>query len=323
MTGLLVLRQQIRNFVSKNEVYLKPVLKLLIALTAILVINHKLGYMKKIDSVPVALIAALMCSFMPMNFIVLIAAVFVVLHVYALSLECAIVVLAVFVVLFLLYFRFSPKDTIVVVLTPILQVMGIPYVIPVSMGLLGTPASAVSVGCGLVVSYLLRTVNDTAVALSTMETEDMATRFRLIIDALLDNKVLILMIVAFAVTVIATYLIRRLSINYAWHIAIVAGAVLDAVVILVGDLALDGGISIGGLLVGTILAILVGFVIEFLVMNLDYSHTEKVQFEDDDYYYYVKAVPKATVSVPAKTVKKINTARRRPQGAPVRSKPKA
>ena len=25
---------------------------------------------------------------------------------------------------------------------------------------------------------------------------------------------------------------------------------------------------------------------------LDYKHTERVQFEDDDYYYYVKAVPK-------------------------------
>lgn len=34
------------------------------------------------------------------------------------------------------------------------------------------------------------------------------------------------------------------------------------------------------------------FLIEFLCFNLDYSRTEKVQFEDDEYYYYVKAVPK-------------------------------
>ena len=35
-----------------------------------------------------------------------------VLHMYALSLECAVVTLVLLLVLFLLYFRFSPKDTI-------------------------------------------------------------------------------------------------------------------------------------------------------------------------------------------------------------------
>ena len=29
---------------------------------------------------------------------------------------------------------------------------------------------------------------------------------------------------------------------------------------------------------------------------MDYSRTERLQFEDDEYYYYVKAVPKAFVS---------------------------
>ena len=43
---------------------------------------------------------------------------------------------------------------------------------------------------------------------------------------------------------------------------------------------------------------------------MDYSRTEKVQFEDDEYYYYVKAVPKMTVAAQTKTVKKINTQRR-------------
>ena len=36
--------------------------------------------------------------------------------------------------------------------------------------------------------------------------------------------------------------------------------------------------------------------IEFFRFCLDYSRTEKVQFEDDEYYYYVKAVPKAIVA---------------------------
>ena len=41
------------------------------------------------------------------------------------------------------------------------------------------------------------------------------------------------------------------------------------------------------------------------MFNVDYSRTEYVQFEDDEYYYYVKAVPKNTVTAPQKRVKTI------------------
>ena len=156
MTTLLVAKQYIKHFISKYEVYLKPLLKLILALTSLMLINGKIGYMHRLDSISIVLIAALMCSFMPMNFIVVVAAVFTVLHMYALSLECAVVTLVLLLVLFLLYFRFSPKDTIVVLLTPMSFILGIPYVMPLAMGLLGSPASAVSVGCGVIVTFFIR-----------------------------------------------------------------------------------------------------------------------------------------------------------------------
>ena len=126
MTTLLVAKQYIKHFISKYEVYLKPLLKLILALTSLMLINGKIGYMHRLDSISIVLIAALMCSFMPMNFIIVVAAVFTVLHMYALSLECAVVTLVLLLVLFLLYFRFSPKDTIVVLLTPMSFILGIP-----------------------------------------------------------------------------------------------------------------------------------------------------------------------------------------------------
>ena len=46
---------------------------------------------------------------------------------------------------------------------------------------------------------------------------------------------------------------------------------------------------------------------EFFLFHLDYARTEQVQFEDDEYYYYVKAVPKVTVSGKEKQVKQINS----------------
>ena len=311
MTTLLVAKQYVKNFISKYEVYLKPLLKLVLALMALMMINGRIGYMQRLDNMSIVLIVALMCSFMPMNFIIFVAAAFTVLHMYALSLETATITLVIFLVLFLLYFRFSPKDTIVVVLTPISFVIGIPYAIPLAMGLVGSPASAVSVGCGVIVTYLISYIAGSATVLSAMETEDMATRFRYIIDGFLDNRVMVLTIVAFAATIILVYLIRRLSVDYAWTIAIIAGALANVMILLVGDLVFDTNVSLPGLILGTIVSVLIAKIVEFFTFHVDYSRTEKVQFEDDEYYYYVKAVPKITVAAPSRTVKKINSSGRR------------
>lgn len=315
MTTLLVAKQYIKNFIGKYEVYLKPLMKLILALIAMMMINGKIGYMHRLDSISIVLIIALMCSFMPMNFIIFVAAVFTVLHLYALSLECAAIMLVIFLVMFLLYFRFSPKDAMVVILTPICFVLKIPYVMPLAMGLLGTPASAVSVGCGVIVSFLINHVADSATAIMNMDTDDMATRFRFIIDGFLDNKEMALTTAVFAATIIIVYLIRRMSIDHAWTIAIIAGALADVVLLLVGDLMFDTNVSFGSIIMGTIFSVLIAGVVEFFAFNLNYARTEKVQFEDDEYYYYVKAIPKVTVAAPSRTVKRINATRKKAAGS--------
>lgn len=307
MTGLLEFREKIKLIYSKNEVFILPVIKFLLAFLALSVVNGQMGYMTKLDNMAIVLIVALFCSFMPIGFIALFAALFSLLHMYALGMEAALVGLVVFLLLFMLFLRFTPKESLVVVLTAVLCSVKVPYVMPIAMGLIGTPASAVSVGCGVVVYYLIQTVILNAPNLNTMEAEETTAKIRLLIDGILGNKEMIVMIIAFAITVVVVYLIRRMSIDYSWTIAIIAGAMANLVFLLIGDLIYDTNMSIISAIIGAVVAILVGKVIEFFRFCVDYSRTEKVQFEDDEYYYYVKAVPKMTVAAPTKTVKKINT----------------
>jgi len=119
MSSLLVAKEYIKQIYAKNQAYIDPVLKFMLAMIVFLLINAKIGYMDRIDSMTVVLVAALFCSFMPLKTIAFLGAVFMLLHYYALSLECALVVLAMFMVMFLLYLRFAPKETLVVLLTPI------------------------------------------------------------------------------------------------------------------------------------------------------------------------------------------------------------
>ena len=77
-------------------------------------------------------------------------------------------------------------------------------------------------------------------------------------------------------------------------------------VILAGDFFYDISIQIIPLLTGVFISAAVAAVYHFFVFNVDYSRTEYTQFEDDDYYYYVKAVPKISVSARDVRVQKIN-----------------
>lgn len=311
MKTLLVLKERIRSFYGKNEIYLTPVMKFLLSFISLLLINGKWGYMDKIKKFPIVLVASLMCSFLPMNCIILVAALFMLLHLYTLSLECAAVVFVVFLLLFLLYFRFVPRDTLVVLLTPLCFLLKIPYVVPLAMGLIGTPVSVISVGCGVMVYYIMAYIGENAPALGAVDAENAMQKFKVVIDGLLNNKAMLVTITAFGITIIVVYLIRRMSIDYSWTVAMIAGTIVNIVVLFLGDLIFDTNNSLLATFIGAAVSFGLAKLLEFFAFNVDYSRTEYVQFEDEEYYYYVKAVPKITLATPEKSVKKINTQRKR------------
>ena len=117
-------------------------------------------------------------------------------------------------------------------------------------------------------------------------------------------------ILILAIVLMVVYAIRSMSADYAWYMAFGYGAVLNIVLFLPGGLDMEVRISVIGLVLGTAVSFLLAMIVEFFMFSVDYSRTEYTQFEDDEYYYYVKAVPKMSISIPDKKVKKINTRRR-------------
>lgn len=311
MVVLLQIRERITRFYTSYDNYCNAAGRFILALITFLLINHYLGYSAILTNAALVLIIALACSFLPMNFLLVAAAAVTLLHIYALSLESVIVVGVAYLLMMFLYFRFSPKDSMLVILTPICFVLKVPYAIPVAAGLIGTPTSVISTGCGVAVYYILSYISKNQVpeAVTAPVTEDgaasMINKFRFIIDDLLGNKEIPVFVAAFAITILAVYLIRRLSIDRSWLIAIFAGTLLDILVLLGGDLTFKLYLSVPGMILGHVVAVAVAIVIMFFRFNVDYTRTERVQFEDDEYYYYVKAVPKNTVKPEERRVKKI------------------
>ena len=110
-----------------------------------------------------------------------------------------------------------------------------------------------------------------------------------------------------AATVIVVYFIRRLETAHSWTLAIIIGSVLELGALLYGDMKFDTNTELGKMFLGVVLSLIVEFLVEFFCFMVDYTRIENVQFEDDDYYYYVKAVPKVTVSDSLRIVKTINS----------------
>ncbi len=61
------------------------------------------------------------------------------------------------------------------------------------------------------------------------------------------------------------------------------------------------------MVIGILVSVLLALIYQFFVFAVDYTRTENLQFEDDDYYYYVKAVPKIAVSAPDVKVQRISS----------------
>ena len=306
MTKLIELKDKIFKFCAAYEKWLQIVFKFALALALFSIINSSIGFMEEISTFLVALVLALVCCILPQRATIFVASLLVLLNLYALSLEVALTALIIFVILFLLYFRFAPKDSVLFLLTPILYKLRIPYVLPIGSSLLRNVYSVFAIVCGTISFYFVDGIyqNVTSLASTIVDGEEAATiKFTITVGQLLSNKEMYLMVAVSILTSIVVYLVRRLSVEHAWKIAIVSGVLVQISGLFAGYLLFNISGKTIGMILGNVVALLLGFVIEFLFMDLDYERTERIQFEDDDYYYYVKAIPKKMVTSSEKTVK--------------------
>lgn len=305
MTGLLELKQKIKNIYGQYEAYLLPALKFVLAFVYFLWINGTLGFMSKLNSPFVVLVLALLCSILPSSAIVYLGFAFIIGHCYAVGIETAGFALVLILFLMILFLRFSAKTNLILAFTPLAFGAKVPTLIPVGSGLLSSPLSCLPAGCGAVLYFFVEYVSEQAKVLQNTDTE-MTEKIKMLTDGLMKNQEMWITVIAFVAVTLVVNLIRTRAIDYAWRIAVVAGGVLYIFLMLAGSLLMDADLSLLGVIISSVLAIAIGMVLEFFVFGGDYTRTERLEYEDDEYYYYVKAVPKLTVATSERNIKKIN-----------------
>lgn len=307
MLDLLVLRERLRAFYAKYEIIITPVVKFLITLSALILINSNAGYSEKLSTPVIYTAVAFICSVLPYGAISILLAGYILFNVYAVSMDMAIIIAVFMLCLGFLYYGFKPGDSFLLILTPLAFAFKIPYAIPLLVGLGGSIISIIPVSFGVLIYYLLMFIKANIGSLSNLNNVDILKKYTMLFNGAFADKTMFLMIVAFAICIIIVYIIRNLSITHAWGIAIISGVIAQLIIIFMGDFVYGINVPIIELLIGIAVSAVFAAVYNFFMFAVDYSHTEYAQFEDDEYYYYVKAVPKIVVAQPDTRIQKFSS----------------
>lgn len=307
MTELLKIKDILQRLYGKYDMVISRVLRFASAFLSFMLIRGMTGYNSLASNVFMLILLSAVCAFLPGGITALMGCVLIILQLYGLSLEYALITLAVLLILLLVYYVFAPGTGWILLLTPVMFILHIPYVVPVIIGLTAGIAGIVPAVFGTYLYFALAFSSEFAASASMFGEGDLVQKIVFIMDNTIMNKEMLVMSIVFAAAIVLVFAIKSFSIDHSRTIAVVTGSIVEAVLVIMSHVMMNLPFNMFTLILGCAAAIAIGLVLDFFILSVDYSRTEKVQFEDDDYYYYVKAVPKFNMAKEEVRIKKINS----------------
>ena len=300
MQRLLVGRRFAQRLLAAGDPYVVMAVKALTAAAVLLSINAAFPYRGVLTRGLIVAAVSLLCSILPWTYVTVFGVLFLLGQLSAFSLEAFAFVLVLVVILAVLSYVTLPGCGILWALLPVLLAWKIPIAAVLLAGLFGGVTAFVSVGSGTVLYYVLKLIKENELILSGADIQTAAgpepttlvQRLLLLVEGVLKNEEMLIAVLVFCLTTLLVHLLSRTEVDYARVFAVAVGALFCPILFAVACRYAKIGVSAGGLVLSAFVGLLVTLAAEFLAVGLDYPHAEKVRFEDNEYYYFVKAVPK-------------------------------
>lgn len=307
MMGLLVFREKVKGFYAKYDVYVSAVLKFILAFLVFFFANLNTGYVVALKTPFLSIGLAILCSFLPLSAITVFMGILLIVQLSAVSVELGIMLAIIVILMMLVYFVFRPGNSILLAVTVLICALQGNGVLAIVVGLAFGPLAIVPVAFGMLISSLLQIVKSNYNLLAATGSDGLSAidRLHYCIESMLKDEKTWLLLIAALITILVVYTIRRRSLVYAWGIAIAAGAVTYIVTILFGMFWLRINMNLTVAILSVLVGVLISLVLTLFVFTVDYARTEYVQFEDDEYVYYVKAIPKISIAAPQMQIRSI------------------
>ncbi len=292
---MIRVRESLQKFYTENDYWVLPVIKAITAFLCFFTVNSNIGYSDMLSNPLICIAASILCSFLPWTCIPVFFSMLILGNAYAGSLEIFLVAGIVLLLAALIQSTFRAGNAILIALVPLFFYIHIPYVIPIIAGLSLGLMSTVPVSIGVMLYYLIEYISVNAslskIAIGTDITA-MATAYAGLFGNLFKDKEIIITMAAFAFCIVIVFIISQISFESNWIVAVIAGVISIIIISVCGYMHFELDFSLFGILPGLIVSCLISLLYVFAFHAVDYQRTERLRFEDDDYVYYVKAIPK-------------------------------
>lgn len=292
MSGILAIRDNIRDFVRKYGEIVIPIIRFIVAIIVFNSINSMFGYSTLFDKKPVVYLLSIICALVADPVAILIAGTVVLVNAMTVSIEIGALFLVLFVLMYTLYMRMFRECCYVLAIVPVLLLWKATYLIPFVVVMLAGVTGIVPAGFGVIIFYFAKHVKEAKAILDVSTEEDDFQAYSYVVDHLIENKEMLAIIIALTMVMVITYVIYRLPFDFSWYVAIAVGAISNIIFNAAVGASLGAEASMGSVVLQSFIGIIIALFIIFWKGILEYSKKEVVQFEDDEYYYYVKAIPK-------------------------------
>ncbi|MCD8018029.1 MAG: hypothetical protein LUF92_00095 [Clostridiales bacterium] len=309
MAELVYLKEKINQYYQKYSERINPVLKGLVSFLFLILIQNMFPYYQGINIVLAALVCSVVQAFLPMSFLFCTASLLIAVNLWKASVELSIVFIAVIAMCCLLFIRVDAKYGFIIFLTAVLFYLKLEYLLPVIVAMVYGIGSILPMIAGIVIYFFSTYIADVNALLTTTTDQDPGIGISRVVNLMIIDKRMLVILITFSIVVFIATLLYRMFNENAWVFTIIIGNVAMAVLLLSGRLIFELNFSIWRVFLETVLAIGVAVLFQFFKGIGDYSRVEKVTFEDDEYIYYVKAVPKIKVAQEERNVTNIRPGR--------------
>ena len=301
----LTVREMAVSFYKKYEAVIHFALKLLMGIIALSAINTIGGYRSEFAplfesqlSIPFVLFLAVLFAVSPptvANFII----VAVLLVQTSASLVTMVFIGVLLSLILIFYCRIAPERCFLILATVIGFALRIPYAVVIFAGLYLGLSSIIPITIGVFTySFIpfflnLASVQRNADRLDLVQLPATALdTYKSIFEAFTGDFSWVFTAFVFAIVIVTVHSISRLFTDYCAEIAIATGAFVNIIGLICASALARIHQNIFAVIILTVVSAALVELLHLFDVVLDYERAERVQFEDNDNYYFVKIVPK-------------------------------
>ena len=322
MEQILVARDASVKFLKKYEFFILPILRFLLGFYVFSLIG-RIGHGAEALEIltgpsmrmPFAMLMGLLFSILPIGMGYFLIALNIIAQ-FSASPEVAVMVGAVLLLILFSYGRLGGSERWLLIFMLLGFYLRIPYIVPLIAGLYFGIQSVFPITIGIFLwefypfTFELMNVERPVAETIIDIPESFGLVFSYGIEIVTANDQWIAVAFVYALVVLIVFAASKMDVDFSKEIAILLGVVINIVSFIFLRLAVGLDVNIFAMILLSVVSGLIVLFIKLFDVILNYQRAERVEFEDDEYYYFVKVVPKMTISRRQRKIRKIRGTQR-------------